>query len=265
MMPFHGWLPDAYTASPAPISVFLAGIVTKVAGVYTIMRVILAVFGFSKSFSGLLLLLGALSMVLGAFIAFGQKDFKRMLAFSSISQIGYIMMGFAIGTPLGLIGAVFHFFNHSVFKSLLFLNAGAVEAATGTRDFDKLGGLAAKMPVTGITSVIGLLSTAGVPPLAGFWSKVIIIIALWAAGFHFYAMLAVFASLITLAYLLSLQRSVFYGKLRQGLEGIVEVAPAFYWPAILMAAITIASGIFFPVIINKLILPVNSLLGPLVK
>ena len=188
-----------------------------------------------------------------------------MLAFSSISQIGYIMMGFATGTPLGLIGAAFHFFNHSVFKSLLFLNAGAVEKATGTRNFDELGGLASKMPITGTTSIIGMLSTAGIPPLAGFWSKLIIIIALWQAGFHPYAMVAIFASVITLAYLLSLQRNVFFGKVKQGLEGIKEVAPIFYWPAIIMAFITVACGIFFPFVINKLILPVNSLLGLLVK
>jgi proton-translocating NADH-quinone oxidoreductase chain M len=265
MIPFHAWLPDAYAAAPAPVSILLAGIVTKICGVYTLMRVILAIFGFSKSFSAMLLLVGAVSVVLGAFLALGQKDFKRMLAFSSISQIGYILLGFATGTPLGLIGAAFHFFNHAVFKSLLFLNAGAVEQATGTRNFDELGGLAEKMPITGVTSVIGLLSTAGIPPLAGFWSKLIIIIALWQAGYHPYAIIAVFASVITLSYLLSLQRSVFFGKLKQGLEETQEVAPIFYWPAIIMAFITVSCGIFFPFIINKLILPVNSLLGLLVK
>jgi multicomponent Na+:H+ antiporter subunit D len=265
VMPFHGWLPDAYTSAPAPISILLGGIVTKVAGVYTMMRVIISVFGFSKSFTGTIMILGTLSMILGAFFALGQKDFKRMLAFSSISQIGYIMLGFATGTPLGLVGAVFHFFNHAVFKSLLFLNAGAVELATGTRDLDKLGGLAKPMPVTGLTSVIGLLSTAGIPPLGGFWSKLIIIIALWTSGFQLVAGLAVFASLITLSYLLSLQRSVFFGKVREGLEGIREVSPAFYWPAILMAVITIAAGILYPLVIDKLILPANTVLGLIVK
>jgi multicomponent Na+:H+ antiporter subunit D len=265
MIPFHAWLPDAYTAAPLPVSILLAGIVTKIGGVYTMMRIILAVFGFSKSFSAMLLFIGAVSTVLGAFLALGQKDFKRMLAFSSISQIGYIMMGFATGTPIGLIGAAFHFFNHAVFKSLLFLNAGAVENATGTRDFEKLGGLAGRMPITGTTSVLGLLSTAGIPPLAGFWSKVIIIIALWQAGFPIYAMIAVFASVVTLAYLLSLQHNVFFGKLKPGLEEIREVAPVFYWPAIIMAVVTVGCGIFFPLVINKLILPVNSLLSLLVK
>ena len=267
MIPFHGWLPDAYTSAPAPVSILLAGIVTKIVGVYTMIRVGLAVFGFNAQnpFMNLLLIIGAVSTVLGAFFALGQKDFKRMLAYSSISQIGYIMMGFATGTPLGLIGAVFHFFNHAVFKSLLFLNAGAVETATGTRNFDELGGLAKKMPVTGVTSIIGLLSNAGIPPLAGFWSKVIIIIALWVAGFKFFAFVAVFASVITLAYLLSLQRQVFFGKIREGLEGIKEVSPLLYWPAILMATITVLGGILFPLVYDKLLSPVNSMLSLLVK
>ncbi len=265
MIPFHAWLPDAYTAASSPVSILLAGIVTKICGVYTLMRVVLAVFGFSNPFSAMLLFTGAISVVLGAFLALGQKNFKRMLAFSSISQIGYMMMGFATGSPLGMIGAAFHFFNHAVFKSLLFINAGAVEEATGTRNFDELGGLAGKMPVTGVTSVIGLLSTAGIPPLAGFWSKLIIIIALWQGGYHSYALIAVFASIVTLGYLLSLQRSVFFGKVKQGLEDVHEVAPVLYWPAIIMAFITVGCGIFFWFIIPKLILPVNSLLGLMFK
>lgn len=175
-----------------------------------------------------------------------------MLAFSSISQIGYILISFATGTTIGLIGAVFHFVNHAVFKSLLFLNSGAVEMATGTRKLDDLGGLAAKMPITGITSVIGLLSAAGIPPLAGFWSKILIIIALWSSGFKFYAMLALFTSVVTLAYLLYLQRQVFFGKIREGLEGITEVSPLLYGPGVLMALLAVAGGIFYPVIIKIL-------------
>lgn len=261
LMPFHGWLPDAYTAAPMPVSILLAGIITKVGGVYTMMRIIIDVFGFSHSFSNLIMLFGAISMTLAAFMALGQKDFKRMLAFSSISQIGYILMSFATGTTIGMIGAVFHFINHAVFKSLLFLNAGAVETATGTRKLDELGGLAAKMPVTGITSVIGLLSAAGIPPLAGFWSKTFIIIALWASGYKFYAMLALFTSVVTLAYLLYLQRQVFFGKVREGLEGIKEVSPLLYGPAILMALLAVAGGVFYPVVIRTL----NSLSNVLIK
>jgi multicomponent Na+:H+ antiporter subunit D len=252
LMPFHGWLPDAYTAAPKSVSILLAGIITKVAGVYALIRIILAVFGFSNSFSNLTMLLGALSMTLAAFMALGQKDFKRMLAFSSISQIGFILVSFATGTTIGMVGAVFHFINHAVFKSLLYLNSGAVEIATGTKKIDDLGGLAAKMPITGITSVIGLLSAAGIPPLAGFWSKVLIIIALWSSGYKFYAMLALFTSVVTLAYLLYLQRRVFFGKLHEGLEGIKEVSPLLYGPAVLMALLAVAGGIFYPVLIRTL-------------
>ncbi len=261
LMPFHGWLPDAYTGAPTSVSILLAGIVTKVAGVYTLMRIIIAVFGFSTSFSNLIMILGSISMTLAAFMALGQKDFKRMLAFSSISQIGYILMSFATGTTIGLIGAIFHFINHAVFKSLLFLNAGAVENATGTRKLDDLGGLAAKMPITGITSIIGLLSAAGIPPLAGFWSKVLIIIALWSSGYKFFAMLALFTSVVTLAYLLYLQRQVFFGKVREGLEGVKEVTPYLYGPAILMALLAVAGGVFYPVVIRTL----NSLSSLLIK
>ncbi|HEX2954653.1 MAG TPA: NADH-quinone oxidoreductase subunit M [Bacillota bacterium] len=265
MIPFHAWLPDAYTGAPAPVSVLLGGIVTKVVGVYTMMRIALSVFGFNYTFSMLLLTIGAVSVTLGAFMAMGQNDFKRMLAFSSISQIGYIMMGIASGNAIGIIGAVFHFFNHSIFKSLLFLNSSAVEQATGKRNLDALGGLSNKMPVTGTTSVIALLSTAGIPPLAGFWSKLLIIIGLWTGENYFLAGVAIFTSVVTLAYLILLQRSVFFGKLREGLETIKEVAPAIYIPEILMASITIAVGVLFPIFYQKLLLPVNTLIATLIK
>ena len=166
VMPFHGWLPDAYASAPPAVSVLLAGIVTKAAGIYTVIRVAGSIFGFNDTVRAILLALGALSVVAGALAALGQSDFKRMLAYSSISQVGYIILGFAAGSPLGLAGAVFHIFNHSIFKSLLFVNSAAVETQLGTSDMDKMGGLAAKMPYTGTTSLIGMLSAGGMPPLA---------------------------------------------------------------------------------------------------
>ena len=121
-------------------------------------------------------------MVVGGLSAVGQSDIKRLMAYSSISQMGYIFLGLGIATPLSIFAAFFHLFNHSVFKSLLFLNAGAVEYATGTRDMNKLGGLMQKMPVTGSTNFIGILSISGIPPFSGFWSKLLIILAAVAAG-----------------------------------------------------------------------------------
>jgi len=260
LMPFHGWLPDAYSAAPAPVSVLLAGIVTKTVGVYTLIRLTSSIFGFSDPIKQVLLLVGAISIVFGALAALGQNDFKRMLAYSSISQVGYIIIGLGCGTPLGIAGAVFHLFNHSIFKSLLFVNSAAVEAQTGTRNMNNLSGLGKRMPITSITSGLGFLSASGIPPLAGFWSKLIIVIALWSAGFHLYAMVAILAGVLTLAYFLSMQRRVFFGKLAAELSGIKEAGFWLALPQIILAAITVGVGLGFPVILNNFILPLGIIL-----
>jgi len=203
--------------------------------------------------------IGATSIVVGALAALGQNDIKRMLAFSSVSQVGYIVLSIGTGTALGIAAAVFHIFNHAIFKSQLFANAAAVEKQAGTRDMDKLGGLASKMPVTGGTSIVAMLSISGIPPLSGFWSKLLIIIALWQGTHYTYAFIAVIASVITLAYFLSLQRRVFFGKLAQGLENIKEAKFGLILPALILALLTIFIGLFFPLIFNKLILPIESI------
>ena len=113
--------------------------------------------------------MGAVSIVVAALLALGQTDMKRMLAYSSISQVGYVVLGIGLGTPLGVAGGLFHLFNHAVAKSLLFFTSGSVQQATGTRNLDEMGGLAKRMPFTARTSLVGSLSIAGVPPLGGFW------------------------------------------------------------------------------------------------
>ncbi|MGA2775251.1 MAG: proton-conducting transporter membrane subunit [Candidatus Omnitrophota bacterium] len=248
IVPFHGWLPDAYSAAPTPVSVLLAGIITKASGVYVLMRLVISVFGIIPSLQNLLMFSGALSIIVGALAALTQSDFKRMLAYSSISQIGYIILALGCGTPLALFGAAFHIFNHATFKSLLFVNAAAVEKQLGTLDMDKMGGLSAKMPVTGTTSVIAALSTAGIPPLSGFWSKLIIILALWNAGNFIYATVALLASILTLAYFLTLQRKVFFGKLAKGLENVEEADLNLVIPQLILAVLIIGVGLIFPFI-----------------
>jgi multicomponent Na+:H+ antiporter subunit D len=249
LVPFHGWVPDAYSSAPNPVSVLLGGIVTKVAGVYTLMRLAITVFNNIEPVAYSLMVLGIVSIIVGALAAIGQGDFKRMLAYSSISQLGYIVLGVAAGTPLGIIGAVLHFFNHATFKSCLFINSTAVEMQTGTRELNKLGGLAARMPVTGVSSVLSFLSTAGIPPLSGFWSKVLIIVAVWQAGFHGMAAVALMASILTLAYFLILQRKVFFGKVAQGLEKVTECKKGIAWSAVILSVITVGMGVLFPFVL----------------
>jgi multicomponent Na+:H+ antiporter subunit D len=170
LVPFHAWLPDAHPSAPAPISAVLSGLLIKVSGVYALARIIFNVFGLTPALSQVLMWLGIISAVVAALLALGQKDLKRMLAYSSISQVGYVVLGLGLGTPLGIAGGLFHLLNHALAKGLLFLNSGSVQMSTGTRNLDEMGGLARRMPFTAATSLAGSMSIAGVPPLGGFWS-----------------------------------------------------------------------------------------------
>jgi len=212
LVPFHAWLPDAHPSAPAPISAMLSGVLIKAIGVYALVRLLYHVIGITPVSSNILLVLGALSMIGGVFLAVGQWDFKRLLAYHSISQIGYVILGIGLGTPLGVAAGLFHLVNHATFKSLLFLNAGAVEYRTGTRELRRMGGLASEMPVTGGTSMVASMSIAGVPPFNGFFSKLAIIIACVAAGRWGYAVWAVVVSLMTLASFTKVQKYGFFDK-----------------------------------------------------
>ena len=213
LVPFHAWLPDAHPSAPAPVSAMLSGVLIKAIGIYVLARLVFNVFGVNESELALLRWLGMLSMVVGGLLAAGQKDIKRLFAYSSISQVGFMVLGLGLGTPLGLVGALYHLVNHAMFKSLLFLNAGAVEYDTGTRNLKKLGGLNRALPVTGATSLIGSMSIAGIPPFNGLWSKLIIILACVESGYYGFAAVAVAVSVVTLAYQLKVQRLAFFASL----------------------------------------------------
>jgi len=210
LVPFHAWLPDAHPAAPAPVSAMLSGVLIKAIGIYVLARLVYNVFGDGDGVLAVLRWLGAISMVLGGLLATAQSDIKRLFAYSSISQVGYIVLGLGLGTPLGVAGALYHLLNHALFKSLLFLNAGAVEYGTGSRDLRQLGGLNQTLPVTGATSLLASLSIAGVPPLNGFWSKLIIVVACVQAGAYGFAALAVAMSIVTLVYVFKVQQQAFF-------------------------------------------------------
>lgn len=222
IFPFHSWLPDAHSSAPSPISAMLSGVLIKAIGIYAIFRIFFSMFALSYEIAMVITVLGTLSMIVGGLMAIGQWDIKRMLAFSSISQMGYVIVGIGIGMILlatggskviagfSIFGGLFHLVNHSVFKGLLFLNAGAVEYATGTRDMRQLGGLAEKMPLTASTSLTASLAISGVPPFNGFFSKLIIIVAAVSAHFYWLAFIAVVVSIITISYFMKMQKYVFF-------------------------------------------------------
>ncbi len=256
LVPFHAWVPDAYSAAPAPVSVLLAGIVTKTTGVYTLIRLSGAVFRGAFHLDAVFLVVGIATIVVGALAAMWQKDMKRMLAYSSVSQVGYIILALGAASPLGAAAAAFHLFNHAIFKGQLFINAAAVEKQTGTRDMDEMGGLSAKMPVTSWTSVVAFLSAAGIPPLAGFWSKLLIVVALWKAGQAGFAVAAILASILTLAYFLMLQRKVFFGKLTERFGSLKEASLWLVLPALVLALVSIGVGLLFPLLWDTILVQV---------
>jgi multicomponent Na+:H+ antiporter subunit D len=152
MIPFHAWLPDAHSSAPSPISAMLSGVLIKAVGIYVIIRLFFNMFVISYDIALLITTIGALSMIVGVFLAIGQWDLKRLLAYHSISQMGYVVIAVGIGmmimanqgdrnvAALAIAGGLFHLINHAVFKGLLFLNAGAIEFNTGTRNLQRLGG-----------------------------------------------------------------------------------------------------------------------------
>ncbi|MFA6281175.1 MAG: NADH-quinone oxidoreductase subunit M [Candidatus Omnitrophota bacterium] len=261
IVPFHAWLADAYPAAPAPISAMLAGVVTKSLGIYSIVRIFFNIFGVNPSFLNLLMFLGALSIIVGGLLALGQTDTKRMFAYSSISQVGYIILGLGIGTPLGILGALFHLFNHSMFKSLLFLNSGAIEYATGTRNLEKLGGLREKMPVTANTSLIASMAVSGIPPFNGFFSKLLIIFACIKSNHIGYGIWAIVGSVLTISYFMKFQKNAFFGPLPKELKDAKEVPFLMQASMIILSIVCLLGGmVMLPKISNYFTEPAKTVL-----
>ncbi|MDO4732691.1 MAG: proton-conducting transporter membrane subunit, partial [Bacillota bacterium] len=244
--PFHGWLPDAYQSAPAAVSVILGGIVTKMAGVYAIVRLMGDWLVEAPVVGIAFMLLGLFSIILGSLSAVGSHNLKRVLAFSSISQVGYIVLSVSTGSALGLFAAIFHFFNHTIFKTTLYVNSAALEAQCKTIMLERLGGLQKQMPVTAISNILAFLSTAGIPPLAGFWSKLLIIIAVWQTHGGIVAGLALFFSIFTIIYFLLVQRKVFFGASRESLKDVKEARFPIRLASIILSCITVGVGFLFP-------------------
>jgi multicomponent Na+:H+ antiporter subunit D len=255
LVPFHAWLPDAHPSAPAPISAMLSGVIIKALGIYALARVVFNVFGVSIQMGWILTVLGLLSMVVGAFLAIGQWDIKRLMAYSSISQLGYVVLGIGLGgvilargdnvawASLAILGGLFHLVNHAVYKSLLFLTSGSIQMSTGTREMREMGGLAERMPVTRAACTVASASIAGIPPFSGFWSKLILVIAAVQAHFYWVAAIVVFVSLCTLIMYLKVQRYVFLGELPENLQQTKESKGSMLVAMVLLALLCVLMGL----------------------
>ena len=256
-MPFHSWIPDCAQTAPVPVVAYLPASLDKLLGIYLLARLSLDLFTLDGVTGGVLMLIGAFTIIAAVMMALVQHDMKRLLGYHAVSQVGYMVLGIGTGNPLGIAGGLFHMLNHAVYKSCLFLNSGNVEYRAKTTELDKLGGLARLMPITYVSCLLASLSISGVPPFNGFVSKwmvyqgviqratshqspvtgIISIICLVAA---------MFGSGLTLASFMKLIHAVFLGQRAGGsaAQRVSEVNWTMWLPPAVLAVICVVFGIF---------------------
>src|ERR1035437_7764877 len=263
-VPLHTWIPDAM-AAPTPVSALLHAACYVTSGVYLAAR--MHSFGAWPTAGDFawgneaVMWIGTVTMAVGVMYAMVQTDLKRMLAFSTVSQIGYMMMGLGIGTPLAIAAGLLHCLNHGFFKGGLFLTAGSVQHAAGTRDMNQLGGLAQKMPQTTLSWLIGVGSMAGIPLMSGFASKWMLYAAALQAGWAVPAMVAWAVSLGTVFLCAKATSAVFLGPLTEATKDAHEAPPTMVWGMGLMAAGSVVLGIAPQLAVNYLLNPILGVLG----
>lgn len=247
VFPLHAWLPDAHAIAPSPISAILSGLVVKT-GIVGILRVlsIYGIFGGLFSLASLMFVLtwvGAISIVVGAFFAFFQNDLKMMLAYSTISNIGYIVLGIGLASTDGLIGGILQIFNHALIKVTLFLCAGAVIYKTGHRNLSELRGIGRKMPLTMAAMSIGILSIVGIPPTNGFICKWYIVLGAIQARKFFFATILLVGALLILGYYAKIINIAYFREPEE--EVTYDEAPlSMLIPIGLLAAACLLMGVF---------------------
>lgn len=258
VVPLHTWLPDAHPAAPSPVSAFLSGMMIKI-GAYGIIRFIFPLLNFDlpatnfrELLSVLVMSIAVASMLIGVILALLQTDIKRLLAYHSISQMGYILLGIGLGTELGLAGGLYHLVNHAIFKGLLFLCMGAVIYSTGMRKLDDLGGLWKKMPVTTFTCIIAALAISGIPPFNGFASKTVLAEAVANYSFILKFVMMVTAAL-TFASFLKLISYTFFGEPKRPLITVKEVPLLMQLPMIVLAILSVLLGINAQFVLDRFI------------
>jgi formate hydrogenlyase subunit 3/multisubunit Na+/H+ antiporter MnhD subunit len=265
--PFHTWVPDYAANAPASSSAYLPASLDKLLGIYFLARITTDMFIMNDWLKLLLLSFGVITIITAVLLALVQHNYKRLLGYHAVSQVGYMIMGFGLGSTIGVAAGLFHMINHALYKSGLFLSAGSIEHSTGKEELEDLGGLSASMPVTFFTTLIFAMSISGIPPLNGFASKWMIYqgIIEFGAGtglpnklWFLWLALAAFGSALTLASFIKLVGGIFLGRRNQENEKVKEVSPAMWIPSVLLAAVCIFFGVVATnVVVPALLIPVS--------
>ncbi|MEM3399170.1 MAG: NADH-quinone oxidoreductase subunit M [Nitrososphaerota archaeon] len=249
VFPFHTWLPDAHAEAPTPISVLLSGVMIKT-GAYLIVRILIGLFNQLIPLINIpVIILALISMIWGGIMALVQTDVKRILAYSSISQVGYILFGLVSLAPIGVAGGIFHVLNHGFAKGLLFMCSGVIIHVVNERDLNKLGGLASRMPITVTAMLVGALSIAGTPPLGGFASEWMIFSGGVDAGLTVYTAIAIANTALTAGYYLRMIRAVFFLQPKHDLSKIHDAPSTMIAPmSILLLLVIILGFLNYPIV-----------------
>ena len=242
--PLHTWLPDTYSEAPIPVAAIFSGAVAPVAA-YGMVRVLMTIF-FDKMVqaSNYLLALAVVTMLYGGLVTFSQTDIRRLLAYSSISQTGYTLFGLATVSSLGVTGTLLHITNHAICKALLFMGTGTIFRQTGKIDIRRTRGLMKKMPITGITCLIGAFSLAGTPPLMGFWGEWMMLAGAVASGKLVFALAGVVGMLVTAGYLILFLWRVFFGPVPKALDTVEESPRSLLAAMVFLAFISVLLGLW---------------------
>jgi formate hydrogenlyase subunit 3/multisubunit Na+/H+ antiporter MnhD subunit len=265
-MPLHTWLPAGGEYAPTSVMALLPAALDKLLGIYLLVLIVTRMFVLQSGALRLVLaVIGAGTIVIAVMIAMVQHNLKKLLSYHAISQVGYMVLGIATLTPVGIAGGVFHMLNHAIYKSCLFLCGGSVEEATGTAELDELGGLGKRMPWTFAACLIAALSISGIPPLNGFASKWMVyqgVVQMGTTGtgteaalWPLWLVAAMFGSALTLASFVKILHSVFLSRLPDRLQGTTEVPALQTFPMLVLASLCILFGVFYTVPLNQFILP----------
>jgi hydrogenase-4 component F len=242
LIPFHAWLPDAHAEAPAPISVLLSGVIINM-GAYSLVRTVTVFAPLYHEVVLFMAIIGSVTMVLGILMALVQDDLKRLLAFSSVSEMGFIVTGLGLGTYLGIYGGLFHMVNHSIMKGLLFFCSGALLYATGTRKISELRLIPKKMLITSFCFIVAALAIGGMPPFNGFMSELALSLALGQAGLLWAAIILIIAGFLTLVALIWAGYRIFWTKPNPELAPAkprrreAKEVPALMWGGMIFLAI----------------------------
>ncbi len=256
-LPFHTWIPDAAVDAPLPFMAFLPAAIEKLLGIYFLARITLDLFALRPDTwaSHVLMVLGAATILIAVAMALVQKDYKRLLSYHAISQVGYMILGVGTALPAGIVGGLFHMINHAMYKSCLFLTGGSVERQAGTTDLTRLGGIGRAMPITFGSFIVAACAISGVPPFNGFFSKELVYDGALERHWLYYAA-ALLGSVLTAASFLKLGHAAFLGKPVAGAAKPREAPWPMLVPMLVLVAGCILFGVYNPLPLHGLIQPI---------